>query len=75
MRIVLDIADDVLQAVEERAQRERKTIGELLCELVRPALTRPQSSVACIGTDGFFAAGERRFHTATELARGSKSLK
>jgi hypothetical protein len=49
MRIVLDIADDVLLAVEERAQREKKTIGELLSELARPALTRPPSSVAALG--------------------------
>jgi hypothetical protein len=49
MRIVLDIADDVLQAVEERAQREKKTIGEMLSELTRPALTRPQSCVSVLG--------------------------
>ena len=48
MRIVLDIADDVLQAVEERAQREKKTIGEMLSELTRPALTRAQTSVAVL---------------------------
>jgi hypothetical protein len=49
MRIVLDIADDVLQAVEERAVREKKTIGEMLSELTRPALARPQSSLVVPG--------------------------
>ncbi|MCC6474500.1 MAG: antitoxin [Burkholderiales bacterium] len=38
MRTTLDIADDVLQAAKERARRERKTIGEVVSELVRQAL-------------------------------------
>jgi hypothetical protein len=44
MRTTLDIADDVLQAVRERALRERKTIGEMISELARRALTTPQES-------------------------------
>jgi len=44
MRTTLDIADDVLQAAKERAQRERKTIGEMISELARRALTTPQES-------------------------------
>jgi hypothetical protein len=42
MRTTLDIADDVLQAAKERAQREKKTIGEVISELARRALTTPQ---------------------------------
>ena len=42
MRTTLDIADDVLQAAKERARRERKTIGEIISELARRALTSPQ---------------------------------
>jgi hypothetical protein len=38
MRTTLDIADDVLQAAKERAQREKKTIGEMISELARRAL-------------------------------------
>jgi hypothetical protein len=38
MRTTLDIADDVLRAANERAHRERKTIGEVISELVRHAL-------------------------------------
>jgi hypothetical protein len=39
MRTTLDIADDVLQAAKERADRERKTIGQVISELARKALT------------------------------------
>jgi hypothetical protein len=42
MRTTLDIADDVLQAAKERAQREHKTAGEVVSELLRFALTAPQ---------------------------------
>ena len=33
MRTTLDIADDVLRAAKERAQRERKTVGEMISAL------------------------------------------
>jgi len=42
MRTTLDIDDDVLQAAEERARREKKTTGEVISELARSALTMPQ---------------------------------
>ncbi len=45
MRTTLDIADDVLQAVKERARREKKTIGEVVSELARSGLTAlPQAA-------------------------------
>jgi hypothetical protein len=40
MRTTLDIAEDVLLAVKDRARRERRSAGELLSELAREALTR-----------------------------------
>ena len=46
MRTTLDIADDVMQAVRERARRERKTIGEMISELARRALTTPQEPLS-----------------------------
>jgi hypothetical protein len=46
MRTTLDIADDVLQAAKERAKRERKTIGEMISELARRALTTPQEALS-----------------------------
>ncbi len=39
MRTTLDIADDVLLAVKERARREKRSAGELLSDLAREALT------------------------------------
>ena len=41
MRTTLDIAEDVLFAVKERARRERRSLGEVLSDLARQALTRP----------------------------------
>lgn len=38
MRTTINLDDDVLLAVKERAQRERRTIGEVLSELARQAL-------------------------------------
>ncbi|HSS51050.1 MAG TPA: antitoxin [Thermoanaerobaculia bacterium] len=39
MRTTLDIADDVLLAVKERARRERRSAGEILSECAREGLT------------------------------------
>lgn len=39
MRTTLDIDEDVLQAVKERARREKRSAGEVLSELAREALT------------------------------------
>lgn len=39
MRTTLDIADDVLQAAKDRAKRQKKTVGAVLSELARKALT------------------------------------
>lgn len=44
MRTTLDIAGDVLQAAKERARREKKTIGEVISELARTALTSPAAA-------------------------------
>ena len=39
MRTTLEVDDDVLQAVKERARREKRSAGEVLSELAREALT------------------------------------
>jgi hypothetical protein len=44
MRTTLDIDDDVLQAAKERARRDRKTMGEVISELARSALTAPATT-------------------------------
>ncbi len=38
MRTTLDIADDVLLAVKERARREKRSAGEVLSEVAREVL-------------------------------------
>ena len=38
MRTTLDIADDVLRAVKDRARRQKRSAGDLLSELAREAL-------------------------------------
>lgn len=40
MRTTLNIADDVLYAVKERARREGRSAGEVLSDLAREGLTR-----------------------------------
>jgi hypothetical protein len=40
MRTTLTVDDDVLLAVKERARRERRTVGKVLSDLARQALTR-----------------------------------
>jgi hypothetical protein len=40
MRTTLDLAEDVLLAVKERARRENRSAGEVLSDLAREALTR-----------------------------------
>ncbi len=37
----MNLDDDVLFAVQERARRERRTAGQVLSELARQALTGP----------------------------------
>ncbi|MGE3841116.1 MAG: hypothetical protein AB7I50_05970 [Vicinamibacterales bacterium] len=43
MRTTLDIADDVLLAAKELAQREGRTAGQVLSELARRGLAAPAS--------------------------------
>ena len=39
MRTTINVDDDVLIAVKERARQERRTAGEVLSDLARQALT------------------------------------
>lgn len=39
MRTTLTIDDDILSAAKARAERERRTVGEVISELARKALT------------------------------------
>ena len=45
MRTTLDIDDDVLQAVKERARRANTTAGRVISELARHALSTPPETL------------------------------
>lgn len=44
MRTTLDIADDVLFAAKDLARREKKSVGQVVSDLLRKALTQPNYS-------------------------------
>lgn len=54
MRTTLNIADDVLFAVKERALREKRSAGEVLSELAREALTGRHSASMIAEPVGFY---------------------
>ncbi len=43
MRTTLNLDDDVLLAAKDRARRDGRTVGEVISELARTALTAPRS--------------------------------
>lgn len=65
MRTTLDIADDVLFAAREIAQREKKSMGQVISELARSAFQAPVAST-----------GKTRAHKVAEplAAYGIKPL-
>lgn len=54
MRTTLDIEDDVLYAVKERAQREKRTAGQVISELAREALTGRHSVSVIAEEESFY---------------------
>ena len=46
MRTTLNLDDDVLLAVRERARRQRRTAGAVLSDLAREAMTAPGGAPA-----------------------------
>lgn len=62
MKTTLEIANDVLHAAKERARSENKTIGEVITELARSALTAPPPALAARTTravHGFYPFPKR----------------
>lgn len=54
MRTTLSIDDDVLLAAQERARRERRSVGAVLSDLARRALTaEPAGATATATRHGF----------------------
>lgn len=62
MRTTLNLDDDVLLAVKERARRENRSVGEVLSELARHALTQqrdtPSRSATFYGFEPFEHRGK-----------------
>ena len=69
MRTTLDIEDDVLQAAKERARRENRTIGQVISDLARAALTRSPHSekMRTPAVHGFRPFGSRGGVVTNEL--------
>jgi hypothetical protein len=44
MRTTLNIADDVLAAAKSLAQQQHQSLGDIISDLARKALTRPSSN-------------------------------
>lgn len=55
MRTTLDIADDVLFAAKELAQREKKSLGQIMSELARRAFAQSASSDVSSASPGIAA--------------------
>ena len=75
MRTTLDIADDVLQAAKERARREKKSIGQVITELFRRAMTEsaaapvPRTAKSRFGFRPFSRRGGRVTNEAINRLR------
>ena len=54
MRTTVSVDDDVLLAVKERARREKRSIGEVLSELARQALTHHYETVEDNEPESFY---------------------
>lgn len=68
MRTTLDIDTDVLQAAKELARRERKSLGTVMSELARLALTKTTPTAAePAAVYGFRPFGSRGALVTNEL--------
>jgi len=54
VRTTLDIADDVLLAIKERARREGRSAGDVLSEVAREGLTHRNRASSTAGAASFF---------------------
>jgi hypothetical protein len=53
VRTTLNLDDDVLSAARDRARRERRSVGEVISELARAALTGPTTDPSGQPLHGF----------------------
>ena len=70
MRTTLDITDDVLYAAKDLARRERKTVGQVVSELMRQALNHPGGGTAPAAADDAVDRQFRALGFATLPPRG-----
>jgi hypothetical protein len=54
VRTTLDIANDVLLAVKEKARRQKRSAGEVLSELAREALTHRSPGSEVFDSEAFY---------------------
>jgi Arc/MetJ family transcription regulator len=59
VRTTVNLDDDVLLAVQKRARREGRGVGEVLSELVRRALTDGLANQREVGRHGFHPLPQR----------------
>lgn len=67
MRTTLSIDDDVLAAVRHLADRERRTVGEVLTDLARQSLNRPGRKMAVRNGVPLLASGRAGRTVSAEL--------
>ena len=54
MRTTLNLDDDILLAIKERARRENRSVGEVLSDLARQALTGRHRKTEAAGPEAFY---------------------
>ncbi|MCV7150615.1 CopG family transcriptional regulator [Mycolicibacterium pyrenivorans] len=80
MRTTLSLDDDVLLAVKERARRENRTIGDVLSDLARQALTQQQhagpqvSRESMYGFEPFEHRGPAVSNALVDRLRGEEAV-
>ena len=67
MRTTLSIDDDVLSAARHRAERERRTVGEVVSELARQSLNKPARRLAVRNGISLLSSGRTGRPVSPEL--------
>ena len=67
MRATLSIDDDVLAAARHRAERERRTVGEVVSDLARQSLNKPTRKLAVRNGISLLAGGRPGRPVSLEL--------
>ena len=63
MRTTLDIADDVLFAAKDVARRDKKTLGQVVSEIMRRALSGPAVDAGSLAGSQTDDGIDSRFHS------------